>query len=222
MESKWVGGLAPGRRLCLPLPRGRWVRWKGGDGALFLWTQTPWMSWRSGSEMSPSPLPRSQSPHVNGLSRKGLFEAQALPSLPGAVWEVSSLSQDNRATGPSSCSYSGLWSAPPLPLAPASSLMGVAGWEQDSPVTWPWRGQAGEQVLSPSLTINSENLPLEPSLWVAQHGGSHSSGGGLRNHTEGERSQPSRCWRTSGFTPAGGRQPPSPAAPHRRWLVGRG
>lgn len=43
----------------------------------------------------------------------------------------------------------------------------------------PWGGRAGEQVLSPSLATNSENLSLEPSLGVAQHGGSHSSGGGL-------------------------------------------
>lgn len=53
----------------------------------FLWTQTPLDELDGDQELRCHPVlpPRSQSPHVNGLSREGLFEAQALLSLPGAV-----------------------------------------------------------------------------------------------------------------------------------------
>ena len=84
--------------------------------------------------MSPNLPARSQRPHLDGLGREGLFEAQALPSFPGAVREVSSLSQDNRTTGSSSCSYSELRSAPRSSPSPCFSPLGVAGWEQASPV----------------------------------------------------------------------------------------
>lgn len=59
----------------------------GGWGGMrgwgpFLWTQTPLDELDGDQELRchPVPPPRSQSPHVNGLSREGLFEAQASSS----------------------------------------------------------------------------------------------------------------------------------------------
>lgn len=148
------------------------------------------------------------------------------PSL--VLWGVSSHCQDNRATSALLLwlFWAAVWS-PSLPPAPASALLlGVAGWGEASPIREscggdPWSGwRAGAQPLPPYQRWKSAAGTLPQ---VARHGGSHSAGGGLGTHAEGERSQPSGCWRAPDFTSTGGQQPHSPApGPSRRWLRGLG
>lgn len=72
--------------------------------------------------MSPNPA-RSQRPHSDGLGGEGLFEAQALSSLSGAVREVSVLfPKITGLPGPPPSALLGCSLLPALPLAPASAV----------------------------------------------------------------------------------------------------
>lgn len=160
----------------------------------FLWTQTPWDELDGDQELRCHPVP-PQKPESSceWSEQEGpLLEAQALLSCLVLCERCRLSPKITGPLGPPPAAIPGC-DLLPLPLALASSLMGVSGWNRTAQLQHPGEARLESRCSVPPSPSTVKNLlPWSlASKWPSMRQPQLRRQPGT--HTEGERSQPTRC-----------------------------